>query len=199
MVQKEEWIDYYALLELYDSISRTGKGPSSTQKEIKAARDLQISAWHPDKFKSGSEAWKKANERSKCINEAYEVLRNPERKKAYDREWFKRNPWFRKEEEGTGIFPPEIVVRWDPSDVHKTRFYDIPRGEKRTAKLIVEPRVGRGFTVEILEPKSRWLRIVRPQSRRGVPPFTAIVEVDTTGLREGEEYKDDLIFVVEEV
>ncbi|GEM_PF-699892 len=109
MVQKE-WIDYYALLELYDPTSRTGEGPSSTQEEIKAARDLQLRAWHPDKFRSGSEAWKRANERSKRINEAYEVLCDPERKKAYDGEWLGRNPWFR-EEKDTGIPPPEVEVK----------------------------------------------------------------------------------------
>lgn len=198
MAQKE-WIDYYALLELYDPISRTGKGPSSTQKEIKVARDLQIRAWHPDKFRAGSEAWKKANERSKRINEAYGVLSNLDRKKAYDGEWFERNPWVGKEEEDAGIFAPEIAVRWDPPNAQKTSFYDMPSEEKRTAKLIVEPRVGQGFTVEILEPESGWLRVVKPHDRRGVPPFTAVVEVDTTGLREGEEYQDDLIFVVEGV
>ena len=128
MVQ-EDWVDYYALLELYDPTSSSGEGPSSTQEEIKAARDLQLRAWHPDKFRSGSEAWKTANERAKRINEAYEVLCDPERKKAYDGEWLRRNPWFR-EERDTGVSPPEVKetvgVRAGPTEP-KGEAVDIPR------------------------------------------------------------------------
>lgn len=197
MVEKE-WIDYYALLELYNPIARTGKGPNSTPKEIKTACREQQYVWHPDRFKEGTGAWRKANERSKLINEACRLLSDLEQKKAYDREWLKRNPWFEDKDRKTSSAPPEIAVEWDPPDVQSGLFYNIPRGERRRAKLHVKPRVGEGFTVEILEPKSGWLRIVEPVSRRGIPPFTAVVEIDTSGLQYDEPYSDELIFVVEE-
>jgi len=118
MIQ-EEWSDYYALLELYDPASKAGKGPNSTREEVKAARDLQLRAWHPDKFRSGSESWESANERAKSINEAYDVLSDPDKKKAYDGEWVKRNPWSR-EEKDTGASPPEaketVVARVRPTE-----------------------------------------------------------------------------------
>ncbi|MFQ5857720.1 MAG: response regulator [Anaerolineae bacterium] len=106
MAQKE-WIDYYAELGLSNPFTKTGKGPKATPKEIRAARNKQIDDWHPDNYDLGTEAWHKANEKCKRINVAYRVLRNPEKKEVYDREWLKRNPWF-VVEEATSSFPPEI-------------------------------------------------------------------------------------------
>ncbi len=195
---QRNWVDYYARLELYDPVNRTGKGPQSTLVEIKKAWIRQQKAWHPDRFMMGTEDRDIAEERTKLINQSYQVLSDPDRKKDYDKEWLKRNPWFGEQEEKTSAAPPEISVRWDPPDVQSNLFYDISRGDKRTAKLIIEPRVGQGFTVEILEPESGWLRIIEPVDRRGTPPFTATVEVDTTGLQYNQLYNDDLIFVVEQ-
>jgi len=126
------------------------------------------------------------------------VLRNPSEKQAYDAEWRRKNTWFRQEQETKSTAPPEIAVRWDPPDALTNLFYNIPRGEKRTAKLIVEPRVGRGFAVEIEEPASGWLRVVEPKDRRGVPPFIAVVEVDTANLSAEQEYGAELVFVLED-
>ncbi len=62
--------DYYEIL---------GVPKSASERELKSAYRKQALQWHPDKNKS-PEAEKKFKE----INEAYEVLSNPQKKQAYD-------------------------------------------------------------------------------------------------------------------
>lgn len=64
--------DYYDLL---------GVSKSSTQDEIKKAYRRQALEWHPDKHKDNKEA---AEKRFKEINEAYQVLSDPQKRQAYD-------------------------------------------------------------------------------------------------------------------
>jgi len=64
--------DYYDIL---------GIDKSASAGEIKAAYKKQALLWHPDKHKDDKEA---AEKRFKEINEAYQVLSDPEKKRAYD-------------------------------------------------------------------------------------------------------------------
>lgn len=70
--------DYYQIL---------GIASDATEEQIKAAfRKLSLK-WHPDKHVNDTEDEKKAaEERFKEINEAYQVLSDPEKRKKYD--WF---------------------------------------------------------------------------------------------------------------
>lgn len=66
--------DYYQILE----ISQT-----ATNEEIKKQYRFLSQAWHPDKFPN-AEQKAKAEEKIKAINEAYNVLGNPSKRKEYD-------------------------------------------------------------------------------------------------------------------
>lgn len=64
--------DYYDIL---------GVTKSASDAELKAAYRKQALAWHPDRHQSDK---KIAEEKFKEINEAYEVLSDPQKKAAYD-------------------------------------------------------------------------------------------------------------------
>jgi DnaJ-class molecular chaperone len=64
--------DYYDIL---------GVTKSATAEEIKKNYRKQALEWHPDKHKDNKEA---AEKRFKEINEAYQVLSEPEKRRAYD-------------------------------------------------------------------------------------------------------------------
>lgn len=66
--------DYYEIL---------GVGRNATEKEIKAAYRKLARKWHPD-LHPGKQK-KEAEEKFKQINEAYEVLSDPEKRAKYDR------------------------------------------------------------------------------------------------------------------
>lgn len=63
--------DYYDILEVSKDADET---------QIKKAYRKQAMQWHPDKHKGD----KKAEEKFKEINEAYQVLSDPAKKKQYD-------------------------------------------------------------------------------------------------------------------
>lgn len=69
--------DYYAILETH---------LNATQEEIKRAWREQLQVWHPDRFTSNPTLQKKATEKTKSINEAYEVLSDTGKRQAYDSE-----------------------------------------------------------------------------------------------------------------
>ena len=65
--------DYYDIL---------GVTKSASADELKRAYRKQALEWHPDRHKDDKEA---AEKRFKEINEAYQVLSDPQKKSAYDR------------------------------------------------------------------------------------------------------------------
>src|SRR6266508_87238 len=63
----------------YDTL---GLEPAATTEEIRHAWKTLIQVWHPDRFSGHLRA--EAEEMTKAINEAYEELRHPARRNAYD-------------------------------------------------------------------------------------------------------------------
>ena len=64
--------DYYHVL---------GVGRTATDEEIKTAYRKLAMRWHPDRNSGSSEA----EEKFKSLTEAYDVLRDPTKREAYDR------------------------------------------------------------------------------------------------------------------
>ncbi len=67
--------NYYEILEVE---------PDASGEKIKEQYLFLVQAWHPDKF-SKAEQKARAEEMTKQINTAYDVLRNPARRAEYDR------------------------------------------------------------------------------------------------------------------
>lgn len=57
----------------------------ASPEDIKRARDVLMQVWHPDRFKTGTELYTRAEVRAKAIVQAYECLRDPAKRRAYDR------------------------------------------------------------------------------------------------------------------
>ena len=66
--------DFYAIF---------GVSPSATQEEIRAAHRELVKRYHPDIYSTSGDK-DRATEKLREINEAYAVLGNAERRKAYD-------------------------------------------------------------------------------------------------------------------
>jgi len=64
---------YYSLLEV---------DPKADQQTLKQAYLTKIKEWHPDKNPDRAE---EAEEKTKTLNQAYHILRDPEQRKNYDR------------------------------------------------------------------------------------------------------------------
>ncbi|HJU06123.1 MAG TPA: DnaJ domain-containing protein, partial [Nitrospiraceae bacterium] len=67
--------DYYAILEILQT--------ASTQ-EVRQAWREQLQIWHPDRFAYNLKLRAKAECKTKEINEAYEVLSDPIKRRTYD-------------------------------------------------------------------------------------------------------------------
>ncbi|HEY3343988.1 MAG TPA: J domain-containing protein [Anaerolineaceae bacterium] len=69
-------LDYYQILET---------AVDASQAEIREQYRFLLHAWHPDKFRSPADKLR-AQERTRQINEAFEVLGSPEKREKYDRD-----------------------------------------------------------------------------------------------------------------
>lgn len=68
--------DYYDLLEV---------SPAATLGEIRTARNIKLKFFHPDRFRNDPELRAEAERKTSELNQAYEVLSDPEKRAAYDR------------------------------------------------------------------------------------------------------------------
>ncbi len=72
---QERAINYYAVLEL---------SPTATDADIKKAWREQLQVWHPDRFTHAPLLHRKAEARTKLINQAYQILGDPIARARYD-------------------------------------------------------------------------------------------------------------------
>lgn len=58
--------------------------PDATQEEISESYRQLARRFHPDRFVHGSRQWREANEKLKELNQAYETIRDPQKRSEYD-------------------------------------------------------------------------------------------------------------------
>jgi len=76
-----------------DYYSTLGVEMKASQKEIVAAYRSTAKRFHPDLFRTKSSKFQQeANRRMQVLNEAFDTLRHPERRRAYDRIYSASNP-----------------------------------------------------------------------------------------------------------
>jgi len=102
--------DYYEIL---------GVDPSANQEEIRKAYRESSFIYHPDRMAGLSESVRhRAEEKMKKLNQAYEILREPQKRQQYHSEWLRRKGGAGTFPEGYKVPKPKPVV--DPPVIHFT-------------------------------------------------------------------------------
>lgn len=118
-------IDYYQILETQ---------PQASQDEIKAAYRKAAQKYHPDK----NEGNQIAEERFKLVNEANEILSNPEKRKEYDIEYFQQLDFSVKFKENTLKLREESLPAYVKGIVNKS---NIEANRELLNKLYAKNRI----------------------------------------------------------
>ena len=107
--------NYYQILEVE---------PGAPQDEIREQYLFLIQAWHPDKFPQPSQK-RKAEEKTKDINAAYDVLRNSAKRAEYDRSIRSSKPHqekeYRRQEQAQAAPPKEDPLRNERVDRERAK------------------------------------------------------------------------------
>ncbi|HUH98280.1 MAG TPA: response regulator [Anaerolineales bacterium] len=156
--------DYYAILEV---------PPTATQEEIREQYFFLIQAWHPDKFRSPAQK-AKAEEKSKEVNIAYGVLKDPAKRAEYDRKLSGQPSRVRHSERPR---PPEEHPRRKPAEEAQQRpSYERPQAER------AEGERRRTDHEADASAQEEWIRVFFEQARRRQsrqPPAKAIKSHET--------------------
>ena len=170
MINTSDWEDYYQIL---------GVDPNASQEEIKKAWRYKANIFHPDRMKGMPESVRRqAGEDLKKINEAYAVLRDPEKRREYHTEWLRRKG---KPEEELVPKPKPVV---DPPCI---RFKDVKPGEVQRASFVIR-NVGGPYTRIWISNPDSWVRTVRWYSLTTSDELPLQVEIEAEGENWRQNY-----------
>jgi len=135
-----------------------GVNPNASLSEIKKARRDLLQEYHPDKFKSALK-WVQdaAEQKTKEINEAFDVLKDPIKRKIYDEEYNKHY-----NHNNTDIEDEDILTIKPKPEVDKSyiKFDSVTPGDIKTDYFIIRNTGGNYKDVDIfVENPNSWLRI----------------------------------------
>ena len=140
-----EWKDYYDILWL---------DPNASEAEIKEAHRKRVQSVHPDHAQKTPAAERHAEEEFKLVTEAYEVLIDPEKRRAYDSERL----W--RDKRGTRTQSPKPTPLVTPPVI---RFRNVAPGKLQTSSFILENTGGPYQNITYTDPAS-WVRVAACQS-----------------------------------
>ena len=134
------WKDYYKVLQL---------DPSAESEAIEAVYTRLSRKYHPDTSKDPH-----ASERMKELNEAHDILGNPEKRIKYDAVWRAKQSGRRN----ASSTPPIPVA--EPGQI---RFADASRGDIKKASFIVK-NIGGPFSKVLVNNPNSWLKVTGSRS-----------------------------------
>ena len=140
-----EWKDYYDILWL---------DPNASEAEIKEAYRKRVKSVHPDHAQKTPAAKRHAEEEFKLVTEAYKVLIDPEKRRAYDSERL----W--RDKRGTRTQSPKPTPLVTPAVI---RFQNVAPGKLQTSSFILENTGGPYQNIAYTDPAS-WVRVAACQS-----------------------------------
>jgi DnaJ domain/Bacterial Ig-like domain (group 2) len=179
---ENHWKDYYQILQVHTS---------AEPEFITIMYKKLLDKYHPD-HNPGKERW--ATEKSKEINEAYEILGNTEKRKRYNLEYFRRMG-----KSGPDIPPPPPPAKPKP-EVNPTiiRFLDVVPGEIRKDTFIVKNSGGPYLKIWLSNTNS-WLNIVNQKPLYGTGKLPLFVEIEVKGDDWGKSYVDNIIIKLDDI
>jgi curved DNA-binding protein CbpA len=126
--------NYYQILEVE---------PDAPQDKIKEQYLFLIQAWHPDKFSHPAQKTK-AEEKTKDINAAYEILRNSVKRAEYDRSTRSskshQEQEYRSQEEAQDVYQKEDQLQkeradWERAKAARSRIRVFINGQERVIRV----------------------------------------------------------------
>ena len=179
------WEDYYKILGVNHTSDDTAIKKAYLYKAWLLSADHMIGAPEHTKLR--------AQEELKKVNYANDVLKDPEKRKSYDREYLQR---MGKSEYNSvhsqPIIKPKPVV--NPAII---RFMDVAPGETNTGSFTVENSGGHYSTVEISNSNS-WL-IVSRKPLSDTKKLPLVVEIKAKGDEWGKTYIENIIIKVDDI
>lgn len=173
----DEYYTHYEILKIAES---------ATDKEIKEARGFLSHAWHPDKFQDEQHK-KLATEILRQINDAYEVLSNPDKRREYDdllmdyREEEQKSASYNNQPDSrpTSSSFPQLYVNKRPFE-----FLNIRKNSHVSDSFTIS-NVGGGVLSGPIKTNKKWLKVSQNNIDTTKHKQDIAFHVDTSGLSFG--------------
>ena len=163
--------DYYQVL---------GVSPDASLDEIRRARRSKAMEYHPDRLAGVSEGVRRlAEEELKKINAAYDVLRDPDKRRQYDSEDLRKSPPI-----------PEITPKI-------IRFDNVEPGRMQRNSFVVR-NVGGACSKINIGDTDPWLRITGYKSLTQGDTFPLQVDLEAQGQGFGQTYQQTVTVSLDE-
>jgi Tol biopolymer transport system component/curved DNA-binding protein CbpA len=154
-----------------------GVDPEASEAEIKKAYREKAFILHPDRLAGAPESVRhRAEEELKKLNQAYEVLRDPQKRRDYDSEWLQRSDEVK----------PKPVV-----EPQRIEFHDVEPGKIETFSFTIRNVGGAYSKIWISNPDS-WVRVVRYSSLTDSDELPLQVEIEAEGKEWGKRYTESI-------
>lgn len=169
-----DWEDYYQIL---------GVSPDASAEDIKETYRYRVNILHPDRLMGVPESVRRRAEKElKKINQAYEVLGDPQKRQEYHSEWLKRK-----------ISPKQVFTPKSKPIVYpqRIRFSDLEPGEKKQASFIIR-NLGSPYKKIWFSNPNSWVKVMNWASLTTSDELPMRVEIEAKGEDWGKSYSESI-------